>query len=76
MNQKIIDAHDKVKQDGLYVWALQQFNCDAKYMKRGDVFRLTIDLPAHQISENRDVRALFGDGDCKLIPTITFIDNE
>ncbi|MCO5781777.1 MAG: hypothetical protein RSG77_24800 [Hafnia sp.] len=76
MNQKIIAAHNKIKPDGLHMWPLQKFNFDAKYMKRGDVFRVTIDIPASQISDKRDVRALFGDADCKLIPTITFIDNE
>lgn len=76
MNQKIIAAHHKIKPDGLHMWPLQKFNLDAKYMKRGDVFRVTIDIPASQISDKRDVRALFGDGNCKLIPTITFIDNE
>lgn len=76
MNHKIIEAHNKLKPDGLHLWALQQLNCVTKYMKRGDVFRVTVDIPASQISDKRDVRALFGDADCKLIPTITFIDNE
>ncbi|WP_282676890.1 hypothetical protein [Serratia marcescens] len=72
--KKLEEIHHKLRADGIYVWPLYKFNLDAKYMKRGDIFRLTIDIPAHEISDNRDVRALFGDSDCKLIPTITFID--
>lgn len=54
MNPKIVKAHEQIKPFGLYLWPLQKFNCDAKYMKRGDVFRVTIDIPADQISEHRD----------------------
>lgn len=76
MNQKVVEIHNELKEKGIHVWPLTHFSLDAKYMKRGDVFRITIDIPADQISEKRDVRAIFGDGDCKLIPTISFIENE
>lgn len=74
--KKVAEAHEKLKPQGIHVWPLSNFDCDAKYMKSGDVFRVTVDIPASQISENRDVRAVFGDGDCKLIPTLAFIENE
>lgn len=76
MNGKISVTHNRLRESGVYVQGLASFNCDIKYMKRGDVFRVTVDIPADQISEKRDVRAMFGDSDCKLIPALAFIENE
>lgn len=76
MHRKIEETFNKLHPQGVFIRPLSQFSCDVKYVKRGDVYRVTVDIPASQISDSRDVRAMFGDGDCKLIPTLAFIDTE
>ena len=71
---KVEKLHNQLKPEGVYVWPFRNFGVNAMYMKRNDVFRVTIDIPASQISDKRDVRAIFGDGDCKLIPVLAFVD--
>lgn len=76
MKNKIEETFHKLKPLGVFVRPFSQFSCKAEYKQRGDLYRVTVDIPASQISDSRDVRAVFGDIDCKLIPALAFIDNE
>ncbi|WP_428945265.1 hypothetical protein ACQK5W_04080 [Pantoea sp. FN060301] len=76
MTSKIEETFNKLKPLGVFIRPLSQFSCKVEYKQRGDFYRVSVDIPASEISESRDVRAMFGDGDCKLIPTLAFIDND
>lgn len=73
---KIEETFNKLKPLGVFIRPFSQFSCKAEYKQRGDFYRVTVDIPARQISDSRDVRAVMGDIECKLIPALAFIDNE
>ena len=76
LKSRMPELHQELRSKGVYLHDIQNLATSAKLTSRGKVFRVTIDIPASQISKSGDVRAIFGDGDCELLPAIVFIDKQ